>query len=170
MSQQVFRMTTQLKVGAWGEAVAKRWLVAQGFHVSDVRHDTYYQARDIDFIVDGYFVEVKTDKRADATGNLYLERAALEKSQAHVWIYIVPGRNWLFTFNHDDLLHYLHAALASGRTLRSVESQWSDKAGADGDDPARTWRAQGIPFLMSELMTELTTSVHTKIPIEEPCP
>ena len=63
---------TQYKIGLEGEELVLRYL-KQKHSIEDVRLDKYFQERDIDFIVDGVSLEIKTDKNISKTGNIYLE-------------------------------------------------------------------------------------------------
>lgn len=62
----------QKKVGKQGEEVVLNYLLTKHI-VQDVREDKEYQDRDIDFLVDGHSLEIKTDNNIARTGNVYLE-------------------------------------------------------------------------------------------------
>lgn len=68
----------QLDKGKCGESVVAAFFYNRGNQVKDVSNDTEYQKKDIDFIItnkDGVemTVEVKTDYKLNASGNLFFE-------------------------------------------------------------------------------------------------
>lgn len=60
-------------LGDIGEAMVKKWLIENGFNVEDVSNQPEYWEQDIDLIVDGKAVEIKTDKKINKTKNMFLE-------------------------------------------------------------------------------------------------
>jgi hypothetical protein len=153
-SSKTYGWDEKLAEGKAGEEVVARWLE---YHtpgeLRDLRADRFYQERDIDFLVGSDFYEVKTDLRADATGNLFLELDALEKSRADYWLIYLPQRDWLFRFAHADLLAY---ALAKADTQVRTVTTAHEQTG-------RRWSVRGVPVPMSELLLKLQGRLHTMI-------
>jgi hypothetical protein len=155
-SERVFGWDEKLAEGKAGEEVVARWLASQVYpeRVEDMRHVRRMQDVDTDFFVGATGYEVKTDLRADATGNLFLELDALEKSRADIWLFYLPQRDWLFRFAHDDLLAY---ALAKADTLGKVVTT---------EHNGRRWSVRGVPVPMSELLLKLRGQLHTRLSSE----
>lgn len=151
-AQRVFGWNPQLEEGRIGEEVAYRWFIHKGRTVVDVRDDPHYRRHDVDFLVDGIGVEVKTDTRAHETGNLYLEFNALRRSTAHYWYFYQKQRDWLFCFNHDDLLAYALAQPAADHRAATTEM-----------DDGRTYEVPGVPVRMTRLLSDLAVGLDTLV-------
>lgn len=95
-----------LERGKIGERVFIDMLKKGGIHeVKDVSNDRSYQSKGIDFIVNGYTVDVKTDFMAAKTGNIAFEtdsvsingetikKGWLYTSEAQYYFYLVPEGN-----------------------------------------------------------------------------
>lgn len=65
--------TRQKAKGSIGEQLFKDTMLSRKHTVIDVRDDKEYQTKDVDFIVSGFNIEVKTDYRMNQTGNIFLE-------------------------------------------------------------------------------------------------
>lgn len=95
-------------VGTAGEEAALRYLAQKHGKgaVRDVRNDSTYQIRDIDYILpDGTTVEVKTDTWVARTGNLFFETArnhgragCFYRSKADLWVYIDAHAGGAYVF------------------------------------------------------------------------
>ena len=65
--------TQQLQIGKSGEDGFIKYCNDNNLNVVDVTHDREYQKIDVDFIVNGYYTELKTDNLIDKTGNFPIE-------------------------------------------------------------------------------------------------
>lgn len=83
-----------IKRGELGEQLLIQHLRAQGHAVEDVSADWVWRKRDIDLLVDGQMVEVKTDSHDPK--NLFLELTISGKpgcvfiSRAQAWVVVYP--------------------------------------------------------------------------------
>lgn len=99
----------QLAIGERGEdRLLGRWV---GRVVEDVRQAKPWQRRDIDFLVDGVTVEVKTDTTDKP--NFFIETrafgkpGAVWKSRAEVWVYHFYHRDETYWLNLPRLQMFL---------------------------------------------------------------
>lgn len=99
----------QLAIGKRGEdRLLGRWLHRV---VEDVRREKHWQARDIDAILDGVFVEIKTD--TTDSPNFFIETRAFGKpgsvwkSRAEVWCYHFYHRDETYWLNLPRLQMFL---------------------------------------------------------------
>lgn len=125
-----FGWEDKLAVGKAGEEQVLPWLERQFEHVSDVRGHPYYRGVDVDFICDGWFLELKTDERASETGRLFFEQTALAKTTAHFWLVLVPGWDALYIFITGQLRRYLarsgHPLVRVGKPSRKANGETWD--------------------------------------------
>lgn len=106
--------------GAIGERAAWDKLQhMQGIRsVVDVRDDKFFQDNDVDFLVESYsrqfvWVEVKTDRQADRTGNIAYEvstsgnEGCLKKTKAAVVFYYLPNTGKMYSIKMRNLRNYI---------------------------------------------------------------
>lgn len=99
---KVYDWNEKLAEGKAGEEqVLAYWQGRLGANelLHDLRDDPAFRVIDVDFAVvhpvgGTVWYEIKTDKRAHETGNLFLEFEALETSKADYWLIFVPQRGW----------------------------------------------------------------------------
>lgn len=119
-------MEKELHEGAKGECIV--WNLYSNLKgirsVVDVRLDKRYQQEDVDFLIETYDrqfykVEVKTDSKADRTGNLayefessktYHTPGCFEKTKADYIAYYVPNIDTVFQINVGLLRDYVHGS------------------------------------------------------------
>jgi hypothetical protein len=88
--------------------------------VIDIRHDTRFMGKDIDFMVyttkkQIYYVEVKTDFKAHETGNMVYEvhtsgeKGCLAKTEADYIFYYVYGSKTLYVIDRIKLQSYVNS-------------------------------------------------------------
>jgi hypothetical protein len=142
----------KLHEGARGLRQVVRWLHSLGYGIMDVSEHPSYQKLDIDLLVDGLTVEVKTDLKAKR--NLYLEFAALAKSRADVWLYYLPQlyNGTIIAFSKSELDLW----------LREYGDEFEPKAVRTGRG-SRTWEASGIAVPMKRLFTDLAVNIWTGV-------
>lgn len=134
MSRQSFDFGTQAQVGMEGMKRIVAFLSSRGLEVVDVEKDKHWRRRDVDLIVNGRTMEVKTDLHT--TGNLYLELTCdgkpgcVFKSRAEVWAYWFPVLDILLFIRLPELQHWLmeHASEYARSNIRSHRKQSSWKA------------------------------------------
>lgn len=96
---------SQYRIGLEGEELVLKYL-KQSHNIKDVRLNKYYQDKDIDFIVDGVSLEIKTDKNISKTGNIYLETRNdgwFNKCRAEYLGIYSPQLKTVFIFKYDML-------------------------------------------------------------------
>jgi len=135
----LYRFGAQLAVGADGEERVAQWLTGRGYRVSRV-DDRDRQRRGVDLLVepadggDRVGVEVKTDRRAHATGNLFLETISVDGEGALGWLFRCEA-DWLvyLVAETGEALWYrprdLFVAYWSWRQLAEVRSAWVENEG-----------------------------------------
>jgi hypothetical protein len=134
----------KLAEGAAGVTRLVAHLEAEGHAVEDVQADKGWRKRDVDLIVNGQWVEVKTDSHAPET--VFLEitcnnrPGCVFKSSADLWLYYFPSAGVAWWLVMPNLRHFL-AHHAYRYPLKVIESN----AGK------RTWRAEGIVVPLSVL-------------------
>lgn len=110
-----------IRIGEYGEHAIWNLLNKQMWvrSVVDVRADRGFQSQDIDFLVENLqrqfiSVEVKTDFKAQETGNIVYELSTsgnigcFEKTQAKVIIYFVPKSQKAFLMETKVLRDYVN--------------------------------------------------------------
>ncbi len=111
---------TQLKIGQIAEEAIIEAFRNNGIELIDVREDSYYQKRDIDFIFadedSDTTIEVKNDKRAFYTGNLFIELLTDEAKGYKGWIHYCKANilievveNKAYIFNFTKLREYIES-------------------------------------------------------------
>lgn len=99
----------QLARGATGEAKVKEFLESKGNVVVDVSKREEYFAKDIDFIINGRTVELKTDYRINQTGNLFLEdKIEYRKGDSANGWFNTCEAEFLFVLNINDNELYIY--------------------------------------------------------------
>ena len=109
----------QQRIGEIGEEAVLAYL-SKRHKVEDVRLNKYYQNIDIDFIVDGHTLEVKTDNNIAYTGNIYIETYGggwYEKSQAAYMGIYSPQSKKLYILDYPKL----KSLLPSGREIKHYD-------------------------------------------------
>ena len=89
----------QKAIGTQGEQVVKEYYLSQGAEVVDVSNDKEYQAKDIDLIINGQTVEVKTATKLPDYKEFCIEIVSNDN----------PGyyrKGWFFTTQADILIYY----------------------------------------------------------------
>lgn len=107
------------RVGTVGEFVTWDYLQRmKGVRsVVDVRDDSFFQSMDVDFLMEWdnrqfYWVEVKTDRQAQNTGNIVFEiktekdEGCLQRSRAHYIAYYIPAQGDLYIMDAKKLKEY----------------------------------------------------------------
>ena len=89
----------QLSKGEVGERNIEEYYKKQGCIVQNVSMDKEYQQKDIDFIINGQYVEVKTDTRIAETQNMCFELVSNDSKDMYK-----PG--WFFTSEADVFIIY----------------------------------------------------------------
>lgn len=110
-----------MKNGGYGEHAVWNLLMNQSWvrSVVDVRSDKNFQEKDIDFLVEDVKrqftpIEVKTDYKAQDTGNLVYEVTTsghigcFEKTQAKYIAYFIPGNETVHLVDTVALRTYIH--------------------------------------------------------------
>ena len=95
-----------LERGKRGEKIVKKYLELKGCVVEDVSDNPEYQGKDIDFLVNGKTVELKTDYIIHKSNNLFLEtRYYYTKDTPHVKAHTVV-KGYLGTSEAEYLAYY----------------------------------------------------------------
>lgn len=84
-----------LKRGRQGEVLVAEALRLQGYNVEDVTNNSDYWEKDIDFLIDGKSLEVKSDWNIGTTGNVVLELRNRVNGKAG-WFYGTEAINLAF--------------------------------------------------------------------------
>lgn len=149
---KTFSWQAQLASGAAGQEAVKAWLLGAGYAVTDVSADPRYQGRDIDFLVSGLSVEVKTEHAART--NLFIEFDALQKSTADLWVYYLPHKlgGWALVFDKLDLDCWVDT-YADAFEVKTVRTQ----AGR------RSWTVTGIAVPITRLLSALPVLSQTGV-------
>lgn len=107
-----FSWTEQLAVGEAGERRFVSLMRSFGQPVTDLRQDTWYRKRDIDYRVGKNTVEVKTDMHS--TGNVFIELVGgsgkpgcIFASRADMWAYLFPLEDTFYFIRVPELLLWL---------------------------------------------------------------
>jgi hypothetical protein len=141
---KTFDWHRSLATGNAGAKEVKRWLVQRGHVVQSVEKAKPWQVRDVDFIVDGQFVEVKTDTHQP--GALFAEVTVdgkpgyVFKSRADVLLYYFPASDVLYWVNMAWLTWLVHQE-KPGLKVFQVQS------GRNG----RTWLCEGVVIPLAAL-------------------
>jgi hypothetical protein len=143
---------SKLAQGAAGQEAVKAWLIGAGYEVTDVSGIPAYQDEDIDFLVNGYTVEVKTDLRARK--NLFIEFDAMEKSSADLWVVYLPHffGGWVLVFDKNEL-HAWADTYADDFDLKTVTTRVG----------GRSWSVTGIAVPIERLLSSLTVTTQTGV-------
>lgn len=106
-------------VGDQGEAYVYKLALSRNHTIEDLTDNSYYWSKDIDFKIDGVFVEVKTDKVLNRTGNIWLEdeieyldnytvgKGWWRKTEAQLIFYLDGINNDLYIYQKSDIEEYL---------------------------------------------------------------
>ena len=100
--------------GKKGESAVKEYYTNNGHNVIDVSEDKEYQKIDVDFIIDGDFVEVKTQKSIPEQQKITLEieteyynniirQGWFHSTEANFLIFYDNTNNIAYTVNTDEL-------------------------------------------------------------------
>lgn len=118
MNQDIF--TKQLRKGKIGEEVIEELMKKRGHKVISVANDERFFQDDIDFIIDDYKCELKTDYKISKTGNLFLEaemyyfsdgrreKGYFYKTKADYLFYFDINNQTLLIYKMSDLKKYVH--------------------------------------------------------------
>lgn len=142
--------SAKLREGAAGVEKVKAILTEQEYTVVDVTNDPKWQICDIDLLVNGEFVEVKTDQHE--ARNMAIELTVsggpgcLFKSRARFWLYYFEREGKLYWLDLPRLQWYVTRAFYRGQ----VYQQWVTTS-IRGD---RAWTAGGVNIPIEELYRE----------------
>jgi|SRR5579859_232616 len=144
MSRKSFSFDKQLKVGDEGVSLLISHLTKVGHTVEDLTKGPNAQDRDIDLLVDGITVEVKSDSHK-AT-NVFLELTCgnrpgcLFKSRADYWAIVFPKERIYYWVALPELQWWVSTHMANYKHLviRSHRNK-------------RLWKATGIAVPISDL-------------------
>lgn len=151
---------SKLREGKNGCQVVIDTFRAHGLEVEDVQDDPDYRRTDIDLLVNGLEVEVKTE--AWAVTNMFLELTcdtkpgALYKSQAELWAVYFQARDIILTVRLEELRAWVDTH-RDNYDLKTVES----RAGK------RTWAATGIAVPVEHLTQDIAMKPFLALHIEE---
>lgn len=111
----------QKEIGREGEEIVLEYLRERHL-VDDVRENKDFQKQDIDFIVDGVSLEIKTDNNISRTGNIYIETYRggwYEKCKAEYLGVYSPQNRILYILNYPCLKSILPSF---GRQIRHYDA------------------------------------------------
>ena len=134
---KTFDWNRSLATGNAGARVVKEWLRRRGHTVSSVEKSTLWRKRDVDFLVDGLFVEVKTDTHQP--GTLFAETTVdgkpgyIFKTRADVLLYYFPQADVLYWVDMPKLAWWV---MQQKPGFRVIQMQ-SNRHG-------RTWLSEGV--------------------------
>lgn len=137
MGSRSYSWSSQLAMGNKGARDVRDWLVRQGHDVESVEKDKLWRKRDVDFLVDGKMVEVKTDSHMP--GSIFAELTVdgkpgyLFKSRADVLVYYYPKADLLYWVDMPKLVWWVSQQKPG---LRVFEVR-SNRQG-------REWLAEGV--------------------------
>lgn len=141
---KTFDWHRSLATGNLGAKEVKRWLVQRGHVVQSVEKAKVWQKRDIDFVVDGQFVEVKTDTHQP--GALFAELTVdgkpgyIFQSRADVLLYYFPASDVLYWVSMPKLAWWCMQQKAGLKLLQVQSSR-----------QGRTWLCEGVVVELAAL-------------------
>lgn len=108
-----------LSFGKKGEDLVYSTAIGRGHTIKDVRDILEFRKRDIDFIIDEYECEVKTDRRIAKTNNLFIETESVsyktnkiskgwfDYCEAEYLFYLDWENKILYIYKFDDIKEYI---------------------------------------------------------------
>lgn len=135
----------QAKYGEMGCKAVAAYFRSKGYAVEDLQGAREWQKRDIDLLVKGLTVEVKTDRYSSKA--IFLEVTSHEKpgavfkSRAEIWAYWFPG---------DGVLHWLALPALQWFMLKTDLSQYKHFE-VDSHRGGRKWQAEGYVVPIADL-------------------
>ena len=139
--------SAKLHEGAAGVKTVKKLLLERGFEVKDVQDQSEWQTRDVDLLVDGVTVEVKTDQYPAKNVALEVTCASgpgcLFKSRAEYWLYYFEQDKLLLWLDLRRLQWFVASVFDKGLSYK----RWRVTT-IRGD---RTWTAAGINVPLDDL-------------------
>lgn len=99
------------------------------FTIIDKRKDKKFQAIDVDFIVNGYYTELKTDNLIDKTGNFPIELTHHRKSgDRNGWYYYTEAKYVIRYSKKSKRLYVMYFDKCKDYLLDNFKKvQWFDK-------------------------------------------
>ena len=73
-------------LGRKGVARVVAYAKSKGKVIEDLQGDQYYRSVDVDLIINGQLVEIKTDDKMKCTGNIYVEDISCVEKQSPGWL------------------------------------------------------------------------------------
>lgn len=120
-------------IGREGEIDFVRYCQQRNLDVVDVTQDKEYQKIDVDFIVNGYYAELKTDNLIDKTGNFPVELIHHRKTgDRQGWYYYTKAKYIIRYSKKQSRLYVLYFDKCKDYILSHFDKiKWFDKD--DGD-------------------------------------
>lgn len=134
---KTFDWHNTLAMGNAGAKVVKDWLKARGHTVQSVEKSAIWRQRDVDFLVDGSMVEVKTDSHQPSA--LFAELTVdgkpgyVFKTRCDVLLYYWPAAEELWWVDMAKLAWLVYQQRAGFKVFQVQSNRYG-----------RTWLAEGV--------------------------
>lgn len=121
----------EMKKGQVGEKLFIDFLNSHNFNFDDLRHLKKFQEKDIDFLVEGKYFEVKTDYKIGNTGNVVVELLNIRdgfrctgwfyKTKADNLVIIDPIDRKGYRLRMEELREYLRNTLYTTKKMERID-------------------------------------------------
>ena len=142
------------EIGKYGEQIVYNYYCSLGCNIIDVTEDREYQLQDIDFLIDGIPIEVKT-QTCQMEEKICIELMSNVERNYNGWFYTTAAQYLIFVDKHNGILYKI-----STEELR--EYYYKNKQYIQMKPQNNDYKTSIIAFIPIENIADITERIELK--------